>query len=117
MTRNLPERVEFTKEMVKDYTILVPNMAPIHFELIKNVFHENGYNLEILHNEGRAVVDAGLKYVHNDTCYPALLVIGQFINALQSGRYDLNKTALMIHPDGRRLPRVQLYSSAAQGPD
>ena len=100
MTRHLPPRVEFTKEMAKDYTILVPNMAPIHFELIKNVFRENGYRLEILHNEGRAVVDAGLKYVHNDTCYPALLVIGQFINALQSGKYDLNKTALMITQTG-----------------
>ena len=100
MTRQLPQRVEFTKEMAKDYTILVPNMAPIHFELLKNVFRENGYRLEILQNEGRAVVDAGLKYVHNDTCYPALLVIGQFINALQSGKYDLNKTALMITQTG-----------------
>ena len=100
MTRNLPERVEFTKEMAKDYTILVPSMAPIHFELLKNVFRETGYKMEILHNEGRAVVDAGLKYVHNDTCYPALLVIGQFINALQSGRYDLSRTALMITQTG-----------------
>ena len=100
MNRQLPKRVEFTKEMTRDYTILAPNMLPIHFELIKNVFCKKGYHIEILKNEGRAVVDAGLKYVHNDTCYPALLVIGQFLDALQSGRYDLNKTALMITQTG-----------------
>ena len=93
-------RIEFTKEMKDNYTILIPNMAPIHFTLIKNVFESYGYKMELLFNEGRAVVDAGLKYVHNDTCYPALLVIGQFIDALDSGKYDLERTALMITQTG-----------------
>lgn len=93
-------RVEFTKEMKKDYTILLPNMLGVHFRLIANVFRNRGYNAVLLTNEGRAVVDEGLKYVHNDTCYPALLVIGQFLNALKSGAYDVNKTALIISQTG-----------------
>ena len=92
--------IEFTREMKDEYTILIPNMAPIHFTLIKNVFESYGYKMILLRTEGRAVVDAGLKYVHNDTCYPALLVIGQFIDALDSGKYDLDKTALMITQTG-----------------
>lgn len=94
------KHLEFTKEMKKDYTILIPNMAPIHFELLKNVFVQYGYRVELLKNTGRAVVDEGLKYVHNDTCYPALLVIGQMMDALHSGKYDLNKTALLITQTG-----------------
>ena len=86
--------------MKKDYTILIPNMAPIHFEILKNVFIQYGYRVELLTNTGQAVVDTGLKYVHNDTCYPALLVIGQMINALQSGKYDVNKTAVVITQTG-----------------
>ena len=78
-------RVEFTAEMKKTHTILIPNMLPVHFKLIKNVFEMYDYKVEILHNEGRAVADTGLQYVHNDTCYPALLVIGQMIDALNSG--------------------------------
>ncbi len=93
-------RVEFTREMKKDYTILIPNMAPIHFELIKNVFALYGYKVELLHTNGREIVDTGLKYVHNDTCYPALLCIGQLISALESGKYDLSKTALIITQTG-----------------
>lgn len=92
--------IEFTKEMKKDYTILVPNMLPIHFSLIKRVFRLQGYNMVILQNEGHNVVEEGLKHVHNDTCYPALLVIGQLIDALNSGKYDINKTALMITQTG-----------------
>ena len=84
------ERIEFTKEMKKNYTILVPNMLSNHFKLLLKVFANEGYNVELLKNEGRSVVECGLKYVHNDTCYPALLVIGQMIDALQSGKYDLN---------------------------
>ncbi len=94
------ERVEFTKEMKKDYTILIPSMLDIQFALLRNVFRSYGYKMELLTNDSRAVVDAGLKYVHNDTCYPALLVIGQMIDALNSGKYDLNKTALMITQTG-----------------
>lgn len=93
-------RVEFTREMKKDYTILTPNMAPIHFELIKNVFNSFGYHLDLLHTTGREIVDEGLKYVHNDTCYPALLSIGQLMHALHSGKYDLNKVALIMTQTG-----------------
>lgn len=93
-------RVEFTEEMSKDYTILLPNMAEIHFTLIQNVFSNYGYKAVLLRNSGRAVVDEGLKYVHNDTCYPALLVIGQMLDALNSGKYDVHKTALMITQTG-----------------
>ena len=90
----------FTKEMSKDYTILIPMMAPIHFSLIKSVFINSGYNVELLTNHGPSVVEEGLKYVHNDTCYPALLLIGQMLDALKSGKYDLHHTALMISQTG-----------------
>ena len=93
-------RVLFTKEMRKTHTILIPNMAPIHFELVKNVFLDSGYHVELLTNTGPNVVQEGLKYVHNDTCYPALLVIGQMIDALNSGRYDVKRTALIITQTG-----------------
>ena len=94
------ERVLFTREMKDTYTILFPDMLPVHFEIIRHVFAKYGYRTEALHNEGREVISTGLKYVHNDTCYPALLVIGQFISALQSGKYDLDHTALMITQTG-----------------
>ncbi len=93
------DRVEFTKEMM-DYTILAPNMLDIHFSLLINVFGQYGYKVELLKNDGRTVVDEGLKLVHNDTCYPALLVIGQLIDALNTGKYDPDKTALMITQSG-----------------
>ena len=94
------ERVVFTREMKKDYTILVPTMLPIHFKLMLNILRAYGYKCELLENTGKPVVDAGLRSVHNDTCYPALLVIGQMIDALESGKYDLNKVALMISQTG-----------------
>lgn len=97
---NTEGRVLFTKEMKKDYTILVPNMAEIHFELLVRVLGQYGYKAELLRTNGREIIDEGLKYVHNDTCFPALLVIGQFINALNSGKYDPHKTALMITQTG-----------------
>ena len=96
----MSEYVEFTKEMKKDYTILAPNMLPIHFKLILQVFKNRGYKMELLTTSGREIVETGLKYVHNDTCYPAILVIGQFIHALQSGKYDPHKTALLISQTG-----------------
>ncbi len=99
-TQSTSERIEFTREMKKDYTILIPNMLGTHFKLILNVFQSYGYKVELLENDGRSVVEMGLKYVHNDTCYPALLVIGQMIDALKSGKYDINKTALMITQTG-----------------
>ena len=97
---NSEDRIEFTKEMRKDYTILIPNMAQIHFELLNRVLKQHGYKTELLHTSGREIVDEGLNTVHNDTCYPALLVIGQLINALKSGKYDPHKTALLITQTG-----------------
>ena len=88
-------RLLFTKEMKEEYTILFPTMLPVHFGLIAKVFAAEGYNVEMLTTSHRGIVDEGLKYVHNDTCYPALLVIGQL-------------------PDRRRLPRVQLHPPAPQ---
>ena len=93
-------RVEFTKEMKKDYTIITPNMAPLHFELIKNVLQSFGYHVDLLRTTGREIVDEGLKYVHNDTCYPALLAIRQMMHALHSGKYDLHKVALIMTQTG-----------------
>ena len=93
-------RLLFTKEMKKEYTILCPMMLPIHFELFVDVFRSYGYKAELLTTSGPSIVQEGLKYVHNDTCYPALLVIGQFIDALKSGKYDLDRTALIITQTG-----------------
>lgn len=93
-------RLIFTKEMKKEYTILLPMMAKIHFSIIRNVFTHYGYKNVLLEDDGPEIAQVGLKYVHNDTCYPAILVIGQFIHALQSGKYDVNKTALMITQTG-----------------
>ncbi len=90
----------FKDEMKSEYTILVPDMLPVHFKLIISILKKYGYNVELLQTSTREVVDEGLKNVHNDTCYPALLVIGQFINALKSGKYDVNKTALMLTQTG-----------------
>ncbi len=93
--------VVFTKEMKEQgYTILVPNMLEFHFSLIEKVLRLNGYNAVVLHNHGPNVMAEGLKYVHNDTCVPALLVIGQFLDALHSGKYDLQKVALIISQTG-----------------
>ena len=94
-------RLMFTKQMKREgYKILLPNMLPIHFKMLELVFQYYGYNAEVLTTTGPEIAQTGLKYVHNDTCYPALLVIGQFINALQSGKYDIHKTALMITQTG-----------------
>ncbi|MBQ8440186.1 MAG: 2-hydroxyacyl-CoA dehydratase, partial [Clostridia bacterium] len=92
--------IQFTKEMKKDYTILAPNMLPMHFELILQVMRNYGYNMELLRSEGPHIAEKGLKYVHNDTCYPALLVIGQFLDAIESGRYDPHKVALILFQTG-----------------
>ena len=92
--------VQFTEEMRKDYTILAPNMLPMHFELILQVMRNYGYKIDLLKTEGRQIADAGLKYVHNDTCYPALLVIGQFLDAIGSGKYDPHKVALVLFQTG-----------------
>ena len=90
----------FTEDMRRTHTILVPNMLPVHFSLIERIFNAYGYHCEVLHNEGSRVVECGLQYVHNDTCYPALLTIGQFLDALQSGKYDTHRVALMLSQTG-----------------
>jgi len=82
------------------YTILIPTMLPMHFTLIQKILNTYGYKTEILDGMGKEISETGLKYTHNDTCYPAILVIGQFINALQSGKYDPNKVALMLFQTG-----------------
>lgn len=93
-------RLLFTKEMKAEYKILAPMMLPIHFTLIINSMRLHGYDVDLLKTSGPTIVEEGLKCVHNDTCYPALLVIGQFIDALKSGKYDINKTALIISQTG-----------------
>ena len=93
-------RVLFTKEMKKDYTLLCPQMSPIHFDLIEPAIRAFGYNMEILQNHNRNAVDVGLQYVNNDACYPSLIVIGQIMDALLSGKYDLNRTAVFMSQTG-----------------
>jgi len=90
----------FTEEMKKDYTILVPTMLPRHFKIMLGILKAYGYNTHLLDNMGQSVINEGLKYVHNDTCYPAQLVIGQMIDALNSGKFDKHKVALMITQTG-----------------
>ena len=90
----------FTPEMKKTHKILIPNMAPVQFRLLAASMEQQGYTCELLENCGSEVCELGLKYVHNDTCYPALLVIGQFLDALNSGKYDLDHTALIITQTG-----------------
>ena len=68
----MQDRIEFTRDMKRDYTILIPNMLPVHLKLVRDVFQLHGYRMVLLQNEGPSVVETGLKYVHNDTCYPAL---------------------------------------------
>ena len=90
----------FTPDMKKTHKILIPNMAPVQFRLMAAIMEQAGYQCELLENCGSQVAELGLKYVHNDTCYPALLVIGQFLDALNSGKYDLDHTALIITQTG-----------------
>ena len=82
------------------YTILCPQMAPIHFDLLMDIFQRNGYNLELLPSVDHGAVDAGLKYVNNDICYPSVLVTGQIMEAVMSGRYDTDKLAVIITQTG-----------------
>ncbi len=93
-------RLLFTKEMKEEYTILMPQMLPIHFGMFRKLLELEGFHVDQLNNSGRSVVDEGLKYVHNDTCYPALLVIGQFLDAIKNGGYDPHKVALFITQTG-----------------
>ena len=90
----------FTEDMKRTHTILVPNMLPMHFKIIGKVMEKVGYHVELLETSGPRIAETGLKYVHNDTCYPAILVIGQFIDAIQSGKYDPEKVALILFQTG-----------------
>ena len=94
------KKVPFTAEMRENYTILCPQMSPIHFELIEPAMRACGYNLVVLPNDNRRAVDFGLKYVNNDACYPSLFVVGQIMEALDSGKYDLNHTAVLMSQTG-----------------
>ena len=94
------EKISFTKQMRKDYTILCPQMSPLHFGILEAAFKASGYNLEVLPNDNKHAVDVGLKYVNNDACYPSLMVVGQIMDALLSGKYDLNKTAVIMSQTG-----------------
>ena len=94
------QRVVFTEKMRDEYTILCPQMSPIHMDLLESAFRYSGYNFVVLDAVDPKAVDAGLKYVNNDACYPSILVAGQMMHALESGKYDVNKTALLITQTG-----------------
>ena len=93
-------RLLFTEEMKKEYTLLMPQMLPVHFTMLRKVLEMEGYKVDMLTTNHRGIVNEGLKYVHNDTCYPALLVIGQLIDAVKSGKYDPHKLGLLITQTG-----------------
>ena len=93
-------KIPFTEEMKKDYTILMPQMSPIHFEIFEAALNSEGYKVELLRECTPHTVETGLKYVNNDACYPSILTTGQFIEALESGKYDLNKTAIIMSQTG-----------------
>ena len=93
-------KVPFTEEMRDKYTILCPQMSPIHFDLLEPAFYACGYHFEVLQNDNKHSVDVGLKYVNNDACYPSLLVVGQIMEALLSGKYDLHRIAIIITQTG-----------------
>ena len=94
------KRTVFTKEMKERYTILCPQMSPIHFDLLRPAFRAAGYQIDVLSGDNHAAVDTGLKYVNNDACYPSLIVVGQIMSAVQSGKYDMSKTAILISQTG-----------------
>ena len=126
-------RVQFTEDMRKNYTILCPQMSPIHFDILGPALNSCGYNIEVLENDNKSSVDVGLKYVNNDACYPSLMVVGQIMNVLLSGKYDLSRTAVIMSQTGggcrasnyigfiRRalikagIPDVPVISLSAQG--
>lgn len=126
-------RVLFTEDMKKEYTILCPQMSPIHFDILEPALKSCGYNIKVLSNDNKAAVDIGLKYVNNDACYPSLIVVGQIMDALLSGQYNLDKLAIIITQTGggcrasnyigfiRRalskagMPQIPVISLSAQG--
>lgn len=97
---NIIPRIQFTKEMKKRHTILCPQMSPLHFSFFQEAFRSEGYNLEVLPEVNNETIEEGLRYVNNDACYPSIIVIGQLLQALQSGQYDLNNTSVIISQTG-----------------
>lgn len=94
-------RTEFTREMFRNgYTILAPQMSPIHFDILEPVFRKYGFNIEVLGNDNRAAIDMGLKFVNNDACFPSITVVGQIMDAVLSGRYDTNRLAIIMTQTG-----------------
>ncbi len=94
-------RAEFTKKMREEgYTILAPQMSPIHFDILEPAVRKHGYNIVILDNDNRSTIDMGLKYVNNDACYPSITVVGQFMEAILSGKYDTDKLAIFMTQTG-----------------
>ncbi len=100
MSKNHNDIVYFTEEMKKTHKIIVPSMLPIHFKLLGELFNLNGYNFEMLENDNQNILKEGLRSVHNDTCYPATIVVGQLLDALKSGKYDLDKVAIAMSQTG-----------------
>lgn len=94
------ERIVFTKEMREKHTILVPQMAPIHFKLLEEALNTCGYHLEFLPSYDPKAIDEGLKYVNNDACYPSIITVGQYIAALKTGKYDLNNVSVLMSQTG-----------------
>ena len=94
------DRIKFTRKMKKDYTILSPSMAPIHFKILKPILQREGYKIEIMENEGPEVLQLALKYLHNDMCYPSMLTTGQMLATMKSGKYDPDKVAMIITQSG-----------------
>lgn len=94
------KRVVFTEEMRKNYTILCPQMSPIHFDILEPAFRSAGYNLVVLENDNRDAINTGLRFVNNDACYPSLMVVGQIMDAVLSGKYDMSRTAVLMSQTG-----------------
>ena len=100
-TRNYRDDYPRWQPWMKDsYKILIPDMLPWHFAIIERLLKLEGYDVEVLKNDSRSVIDEGLKHVHNDTCYPCLCTVGQYIDALKSGKYDVNHTAVIMSQSG-----------------
>lgn len=100
MLSPLPQRVPFTKEMKETHTILVPQMSPIHFQFLEEAFRIEGYQVVVLPDVTESEINNGLIYVNNDACYPSIIVVGQIMTALKSGKYDLNNTSVAISQTG-----------------
>ncbi|MBR1861225.1 MAG: 2-hydroxyacyl-CoA dehydratase [Lachnospiraceae bacterium] len=94
------KRVEFTEDMKGKYTIICPQLSPVHFDMFETCFRASGYNFVVLGNADKQAINTGLKYVNNDACFPSLMMTGQLVQALESGKYDLDRTALIITQTG-----------------